>query len=344
MPKDMFVNEQVIQAYLQSHFSSFKENGNRTEFMLPSPFFGGHGYKLYISKEGGKWIDFRGQGDPEFQGDFDKFVSLVEKIPRTQAKKKLIDLSLSLGINVLFDKNNTGIVYNKINKLPVPFPDSKPAALHPIAISYLARRGVTKELAEKYSLGYNSIAHSIVLPFFHNNEPVYYIERLIGNVAMRWRNAIPPSNMFFGKNDIFFGEQTVESDEDILFLAEGSFDSITITKYGFQSIALNGAVISNEQIEFINLNGIKKIALAFDFDETGIKATHNVARRIQAYTDAVIYFNHTEKLLRIVDEYERDTNKKADWNELSEDVFMTYVSGLEKYTKFSILKSKIGEM
>ena len=326
----MNVNCQVIEKYLESNFTAIRENGAKTEYVIVSPFFSGSGFKLYISKSNGKWIDFRGQGDGDYQGDFDKFVSMYEKTPRDLARSKLLSIGMDLGIDVFDVPDN--MVYQTIAKQPVNIPYGLiPAELNPISFSYLKRRQLNEHTIKHYSLMYNTSNNSILIPFVHNNIFVYYIERKLSG-AFRWVNPVS-DDIHYSKKDIFFGEQSVVDPNEIVFICEGCFDAMTIHQWGFQSLSLNGSIITSEQLTFLKINNIKKIALCLDFDNTGLDATYTIAENIISKVQAEVMINHSSSFLE--DIKEKKSGDKIDWNELTIDDFYDFISGMYRYDRMS---------
>lgn len=321
----MLVNEAVVRAYLESYGSSFNENEH--EFMVHSPFFQrDRQNKLYISKKNGKWIDFLAAGDRHYQGRFDKLVAMMEHVPMGHARRKIVDLCFQHGVDIFVDEAVSDVLRSSTdNKLPVPMPEGLPMAWdHPIARGYLVGRGLSKETAELYQIRHNRCNATVVLPFIRNGRVLYYMERYIDrNNKMRWRNADACGPEFFSKADMLYGEHTVTSVDDILFITEGAFDSIKITQFGFQSMAVCGSSMSQNQLDLLKLNNFRRIALALDFDDAGVEATYNMADMLMASTDSEVLFNHSRELMRMV-----GSMGKKDWGDLTEDVFYSYVQGL----------------
>lgn len=326
----MLVNENIIRAYLDANCGSYKENNK--EFLLISPFFPhDKAGKLYVSKQEGKWIDFLAAGDKQYQGRFDKLVALMEGISVGQARHKIVNLCIQHGFDIAID-DASDTIHPHIDKLPVEMPGSFiPALDHPVSMNYLKTRGVSRSMVDVYGIMYNRTRNTIVLPYIRESKTVYYVERYIDQSnAQRWRFPPVPDNIYYSKADLFFGEHTVTSVEDIVFITEGPFDSIRIAQFGFQAMAVCGAAISDRQIEFLKMNNFRRVGLALDFDAAGQQATYNIADALRAYTSTTVVFNQSQDLQRKIFEL-----GKKDWGELTEDAFADFMAGLVPYSALS---------
>jgi DNA primase len=321
----------VVKKYLESNFSRIKENDK--EFIVCSPFVKDSEFKCYISKENGKFIDFRGGG--ERSGDFVRFVSLVKNISEGEAKQIVLEMMLDEGIDV-FSFKTSPIKKTRIEKKPLPLPSCVNALLHPVSKKYLYGRGLNDETIDKFDLRYSSYNGYVVLPFYHNDEIVYYTQRNVRKFGMRWNNPIN-QEQYFSKSDIFFGEQALNG-TDMVCLTEGSFDTMMISQWGVPALALNGCTISETQLEFIIKNNFKSIFMALDFDAPGIKATYNIANIIKLKFGIVVYYNHNVDFVKKVIEIGKD------WSDLNKELFNEFLNGLQKFHKLSDIESLINNL
>lgn len=337
----MVVPPIIVKEFLEEHFSPIKEN--ESEYIICSPFTKDTKFKCYICKKednAGKWIDFKDGGIR--RGDFVKFIALYKNISYQQAKEYIVNKMLERGIvtsyfeNLNETKNKTFIRLDK-DKIPiVPPKECIPAEKHFISLNYLVnKRNLTVDTIKKFSLLYNHHIGYIVLPFFRNNKIVYYTQRNVSSIGMRWNNP-KSTNEHYSKADVFFGEQTINCN-DVVCLVEGSFDAMLIHQWtNIQVLALNGSTISLNQLDILKQFGFKEIILALDFDEPGINATYNIANAIKSKLGINVKYNHDECLL-----YEIKKMGKKDWGELDKSTFEKYINGLYEHNKLMQVKQSL---
>lgn len=142
--------------------------------------------------------------------------------------------------------------------------------------AYFIKRGVPKELIEKYKLciADTEDGKRAILPVWANGEVVYYTARaLTKDQEPKYKNAS-------GTAPLFNIEcvKTAEKGETII-ITEGIFDALSIEAEGYRAIALGGTQHAGKLIKAIEENPEAKgiiFLTAFDNDEAGKEATHKM--------------------------------------------------------------------
>jgi DNA primase len=164
----------------------------------------------------------------------------------------------------------------KILKLPegfVKFSDSNP--IYPIykqAKNYLANRGITDDIIEKYQIGFcDKGSHSgrIVVPSFNKEgELNYYVARSWDpHTKMKYKN--PEAE----KDQIIFNENLIDWKKDI-YLVEGVFDGFFLEN----SIPMLGKHLSQLLFDTLYEKSKKNIIICLDGDafQNGLKLYHEL--------------------------------------------------------------------
>lgn len=165
----------------------------------------------------------------------------------------------------------------------------------PAAVSYLQARGISPETAAAYHLGYDSAWISpkaikdqrakgsnwtppatarIIIPVNKN----HYIARAISPDAK-----IKKMNETGGGKTGIFNAQALYGDQDIIFIAEGVFDALSIIECGAAAVALNST--SNVNLFINHLKAAKQTRAAFviclDNDDAGKRAADTLKDELQ---------------------------------------------------------------
>lgn len=159
-------------------------------------------------------------------------------------------------------------VENKVLRLKLQDLDTS----HP----YLAERGMRKETAEEFGIGYfsgrGSMADRIVIPI-HNERGVLlgYAGRSIDGSAPKYKF----SPGFYKSRLLYNLRRAIEGNLDArpsVAIVEGFFDCIKVHEAGFRCVALMGSSLSQEQGELLDKH-FAHVVLLFDGDEAGRAAT-----------------------------------------------------------------------
>jgi len=226
-------------------------------------------------------------------GDVILFVAQMEKCGLRQAALKLVEWfgngakaesvppakeepqAASVdGEQLVYDSQNEEAT--KVVNKPLGFELRGIDPSHP----YLAERGIEKETAERFGVGFfpgkGSMAGRIVFPI-HNWEGqlVAYAGRSLDGAEPRYK--FP---MGFHKSHEIWNLHAVRfrPDNSPVILVEGFFDCLRVSAAGFACVALMGCQMSDAQEA--SLARFRSIVLMLDGDEPGRKATAEISARI----------------------------------------------------------------
>ena len=146
---------------------------------------------------------------------------------------------------------------------------------HPIrrqAYTYLTSRGITKEIIEKYKIGFcpnGEFGGRVIVPSYaESGELNYFIARSwIPNTRAKYKN--PEAE----KDKIIFNESLINWNQDI-FLVEGVFDGFFLPN----SIAMLGKHMSEKLFDTIYQRAMGNVIIALDGDAwyNGVKLYHEL--------------------------------------------------------------------
>jgi len=148
---------------------------------------------------------------------------------------------------------------------------------------YLTTRGINREIAERFGVGYfsgrGSMAGRIVIPI-HNpkGELVAYAGRSIDGSEPRYN--LPAG--FHKSRELFNFHRTVKEIEEgrAVVLVEGYFGCIKVEQAGFPALALMGSSMSDEQEELL-VSAFDRVLLFLDGDDAGRAGTDEVSNRLK---------------------------------------------------------------
>jgi len=235
-------------------------------------------------------------------------ISFIESLKYFSKKLGISDKSFNLNRSKILEE------IKKINNLAVNFfKHSLFSDKGALTRDYLKERGITKESALKFNLGYNPkgnelynylISHGIesknIIDFGLASENStgdvidFFSERLIFPIIELKDNVLgfggrimsdknpkyinTKKNLLFDKGSVLYGlDQAVESirDEDECVLVEGYTDVITAHQFGFKNvIASMGTAITIYQANKIS-DISNSVVIALDSDQAGSEATLN---------------------------------------------------------------------
>lgn len=129
------------------------------------------------------------------------------------------------------------------------------------AMSYLQNRGISKDSADIYKLGYSSTQDMITIPV-HSPDGYYlgFVGRSIEGKRFKNSTDLPKSKTLFN----LWRNKRI----DKIFVVESSFDAIMIEQAGGHAVATLGATVSKEQRKLLKQYFNQVIALG-DNDDAG---------------------------------------------------------------------------
>lgn len=144
-------------------------------------------------------------------------------------------------------------------------------------LGYLSSRGISKETAIKYNLGYNKEYQNIILPTSNYS----FAYRSINQKKYRKQGTVN-----------LFNQSALFNNKNYCFIAEGEFDCLSFLELGYNAIGLGSMV--NYQKVFINeLEKDKVYILALDNDKAGQDTTAEMIKEFKARNLRYLAFNWT---------------------------------------------------
>ena len=260
--------------YLRQHGILVKDGGRCT-----SPLRAGAKNKTSFYVEGQHWYDF-GSGSG---GDV---IDLAAQLNHNGNKGDAIRaLALSLGMR---SSDNSAQWYDDIQALC-----NRTAAYHAALTAedydYLSSRGFTREDAERLMIGRVTDGYlkgRLFLPYFKNGGVVYYATRSMPggtNPDSKYMKAALKECESY--ENVPWGLQTLNRDNDTLIISEGYFDAISWEKNGFSVLSPITGNFSSEQWPLVIsvARTFKRVVIIFDNDaisHAGENFTIRAAQRL----------------------------------------------------------------
>ena len=135
----------------------------------------------------------------------------------------------------------------------------------PAAVEYLSIRGISRETATAYKLGYDTDKRLLIIPASRH----FYVARNTDPEAeVRYKN---PK----GVNIELFNAQAIYNEESRpVFIVEGAFDALSIIEAGGLAVALNSTSNCNKLLDLMKQQTTKNtLILCLDNDKPGADAT-----------------------------------------------------------------------
>lgn len=147
-------------------------------------------------------------------------------------------------------------------------------------LTYLESRGLTKEDALKYNLGY--IYNHITIPIKNRQGQIIgYCARAISDFNIS-KYKISANSDIFKKGDNFFNQEKVKENSPV-FIFEGVFDAILCEKYGLKNtLSILGTTLTENQIYLLKKWNCHPI-LCYDGDGAGRQAIENSIELLKKY-------------------------------------------------------------
>jgi DNA primase len=140
------------------------------------------------------------------------------------------------------------------------------------AAQYLMGRGITKESAEKYSIGYSESQDMITIPVASPDGMwIGFVARSIEGKQFKNTPGLPKSKTLFNLSR--------NKREDKIFVVESSFDAIRIEQAGGHAVATLGASISSAQQDLLK-KYFRSIIIVSDNDEAGRTMANKIAQNL----------------------------------------------------------------
>lgn len=274
----MKIPESLIQTFVTSEFQTKLNSSN--EYIIKSPFVDDRKGKLYINKNSGQWIDFKGGGS----GSFLKFVrEYMGFNSNNEAVKYLVD-NYDFKVDKVLKNEKEDIDAKEILRefilkdRPKLFKEGNLGIFGQKAFEYVKARNLEDEYYN--DLGYifnpkSKFNERIFIPFFEDYKLVYFITRAVDpKNLIRYMN-VPKLD---SKNYVF----NIDKINEETIICEGTFDAMSIVSDQAATCLLS-ADIGIKQMEKLFDKEVKSIIYVPDNDETGHKKMANNIKKILTY-------------------------------------------------------------
>ena len=157
--------------------------------------------------------------------------------------------------------------------------------------TYLEQRGITRELIDKYKIGYDEERKLVVFPI---NKHCYFARSVVNNDKIKSR----------GSSDIW-NKKYIKENNQLIYVTEGIIDalSLEVIDPNVKVMSINGVSNINSLVYALkenNFNGT--IGIAFDKDGAGKKATDELKKELAKInvnsfsTSMIATFDDTSKV------------------------------------------------
>jgi DNA primase len=198
------------------------------------------------------------------------------------------------GISYSYNESDLTLESNK--KIANAFYDNLIEQENSEAYKFLINRNLDKKDIEDWTLGYDG--NRIVIPLFDRYNQVRGFTRRQLRDDGRGKYINSSNSQVFCKSKYLYGLNKIDINLDYVILTEGQFDVIMSYKYGLKNVlAVSGSNLTDGHMEIIeSLKNVKRVILAFDNDEAGIKATKKASEILYSKNFMVQYLELPEKM------------------------------------------------
>lgn len=156
---------------------------------------------------------------------------------------------------------------NYVASVPKVVPYEDYVTYHP----YMETRGIRKDTAELFQLGYNPRTDSIVMPVFDKfGVNRMNVERGVTRKSFHNTPGADKDNLLFGLSQYYALLESTR--KDTLYIVESAIDAMLLWQEGKMAVALLQSVPMPGQLKLIEATYAKNIVIATDNDEAGDKA------------------------------------------------------------------------
>lgn len=257
------MNKETIKNFLDEYFPGYDKNGH--EYNFSSPFFADRGKRLYVNCDSGKWYDFHeGIG-----GNFPSFVAQYLEISYSDACK-LLESDFTTAIAKDIDIRDLIATINSEQPDEEVEEEAEPFDIHPImfdeveeldddgeeAIRYLQQRKISPSGLGYFPRSDINYGGRIFVPFYENEELVYFLARSYVGSELRYKN---PAGL---STDVVFNYDNID---DTVFIFEGVFDALSLENYPGTAI-LSNRMKDGQAKKLMGIKSLKNIVFVPDKD------------------------------------------------------------------------------
>ena len=225
---------------------------NEEQFIIHCPFHEDRRESCSINLEKGVWICFAGCG----QGNLKYFIWKLSGKSWDEINTEFESKAWELDFSLLDD----------LEEVTEPTSSyEKPETLEDVPTNHwIYNRGFTQETTMKWGCKVNEFLDFMI--------PVEDQTLEIQGWIARRKQAIPKYlfSKGFAKSQSLFGiNQLYET--KVLYVVEGALDCMWLSQFGYSSVAILGASVSQKQVDLISSLHPQEVVLALDNDDAGKK-------------------------------------------------------------------------
>lgn len=145
---------------------------------------------------------------------------------------------------------------------------------------YFEERGISKETADVWNLGFHEATNRIMFPVYEDKEVVGLVGRTIIEDAVKWKN-YPPK---FRKSDYLYGLHLLDkSISPSLIIVEGPIDTVKVNDWvdmnDYWCVGLLGSEPSKRQMDLL-VDNTEEVIIMLDNDASGKRGRKTLLENI----------------------------------------------------------------
>ena len=228
-------------------------------------------------KASSTFYKLHGNGKNQF-GFFHCF-SCGKSVPLTQVVAHCFDESIEFAEDWLY--NNFGgdrYEYNLLPKIDLTKTNlSKNKSLDPKILEqydyyhpYMWERKLTKEIVDKYRVGYDPVRNAITFPVWDEKGVLKFVTARSVTSKRFW---IPPDV----EKPIYLLNFILKEKTDTLYICESQINTLTLCSYGYPAVGLFGTG-SEHQARILAKSGIRHLVFCLDPDIAGTRGINRLVK------------------------------------------------------------------
>jgi DNA primase len=140
---------------------------------------------------------------------------------------------------------------------------------------YMARRKITREIAEKFKVKYNPSSQYIIFPVWDEND----------NLVMLTKRSTIQKKFLIEKDKekpVYLLNYIIKNNITKICVCESQINALTLWGLGIPAVALFGTG-TKHQYDVLNHSGVRQYYLCFDGDDAGFKGSERFHKNVQGY-------------------------------------------------------------
>ena len=139
-------------------------------------------------------------------------------------------------------------------------------------------RGINKRIVDRYDLGVDEKRDKLVIPVMVNRRCVAIIRRSINrNTKIKYTYT-----KGFKRNDVLFGQDLANHDNNYVVLCEGPIDTLKLAQLELNSVSILGLHMSVKQVDFVK-KMYSDVILALDNDYSAIERKVDIIEKLNRF-------------------------------------------------------------